>query len=87
MEVGQAVSIKHNLNLRVVTVRATTPQGQVIEGASKIVDRNTVEFTPATAAGIANVLVTGKPEKNFLKDVFDLSMRMLTGVRSVISKL
>lgn len=83
LTVGQPVSIKHNLNLRVVTVRATTPQGQVIEGSSKIIDKNTVEFTPSSAAGIANILVTGKPEKNFLKDAFDLTMRMLTGVKSI----
>lgn len=83
LTVGQPVSIKHNLNLRVVTIRGTTPQGQVIEGSTKTIDKNTVEFTPTSAAGIANILVTGKPEKNFLKDVFDLTMRMVTGVKSI----
>jgi cell surface protein SprA len=83
METGKPVTIKHNLNLKTVTLRATSPQGQVIQGATRFVDRNSVEFTPSTEVSTANVLVTGKPEKNFLKDAFDLTMRMLTGVRTL----
>ena len=83
LETGKPVSIKHNLNLKVVTVKATTADGQEIRGSSRIVDRNTVEFTPTSQGDMANFLVTGKPDKNFLKDAFDLTLRMLTGVRTI----
>lgn len=83
LETGKPVNITHNLGLRVVTLRATTPQGQVVEGATRMIDKNTIEFTPTSEANVANILVTGKPEKNFLKDAFDLTLRMLTGVRSI----
>jgi cell surface protein SprA len=83
LEAGKPAGINHKLNLREVSVRATTPQGQVVEGTTRIIDRNNLEFTPSAATGIANVTVIGKYEKNILKDIFDLSMRMLTGVRTL----
>lgn len=83
MEQGKSVTINHKLNLKDVTVKATTPQGQEIEGTTRTIDKNSLEFTPQATAGIVNVVVTGKPEKNILKDIFDVSMRMLTGVKTL----
>lgn len=83
MEQGKSVTINHKLNLKDVTVKATTPQGQEVEGTTRTIDRNSLEFTPQASAGIVNVVVTGKPEKNIMKDIFDLSMRMLTGVKTL----
>ena len=80
---GTPVTINHKLNLKEVTVKASTPQGQEVEGTTRTIDRNSLEFTPQTTAGIVNVVVTGKPEKNILKDIFDVSMRMLTGVKTL----
>ncbi len=83
LETGKPVTIKHNLNLKVVTVNATTPQGQVVQGTTRIIDRNNIEFTPTSQGNMANVLITGKEEKNLLKEMFDLTLRMLTGVRTL----
>lgn len=83
METGAPVVITHNLNLKEVTVNATTIQGAPIQGTSRIIDRNNVEFTPTANANNAIVLVIGKPEKNWVRDMVDLTFRMLTGIRSL----
>lgn len=80
---GNPVTISHKLNLKTVTVRATNAQGAVISGQSRMIDRNTLEFTPDSVGGIANLLVTGKVEKNLLNDIRDITIRMLTGVRTL----
>ena len=80
---GQPIEINHKLGTKDVTVSVVDPRGLIIKGKTKVVDKNVLEFTPDTTIALANVKVTGKLEKNLLKDIFDLSMRMLTGVRTI----
>jgi len=81
---GQSQQIKHNLNTRKVKVVATNVDGNVVPGKTNVVDVNTVEFIPVADAPQAQVVVSGvEGDQGFLKDMLDLTTRMLIGVRTV----
>ncbi len=83
MNAGEAFNVSHKLGVKEVTVKVTDARGVEVNGKVKTLDKNNVEFTPADSLASASILVTGKPEKNFLKDLFDVTLRIATGVRNV----
>ncbi len=80
---GKRDTIHHKLNLKNVTVKIIDQNGESIAGKIKPLDRNNVEIIPAVSAVNANIQVIGKPEKNTLQDVIDLTLRIVTGIRNV----
>jgi cell surface protein SprA len=81
---GKAQAVAHKLNTKKVRVSVVTPEGEQVRGNLNIVDANNIEFTPVADAGQARITVTGKPgDQSFMKDVLDLTTRMLIGVRTV----
>lgn len=83
MNAGEPFTISHNLGLREVTLKVTDSRGKEVTGKVKPLDRNKVEFIPADTLKSANVQVIGKPEKNILKDILDVTLRMATGIRNI----
>jgi cell surface protein SprA len=80
----QAQRINHKLNTKKVQVIATDVDGKVVRGRVNVVDVNNIEFTPLADASQAMISVTGKPgDQSFLKDMLDLTTRMLIGVRTI----
>ncbi len=80
----QAQKISHNLNTKKVQVIATDVDGKVVRGRINIIDVNNIEFTPLADASQAMISVTGKPgDQTFIKDMLDLTMRMLIGVQNI----
>ncbi len=79
---GEPVTISHKLGVKEVTLKVTE-NGKVISGKTRKLDRENVEFTPADSALAANVEVTGKVEKDILREIFDVTLRMATGIRNV----
>lgn len=77
------VTINHKLNIKDVTLKVTDASGQIVPGKSKIIDRNNIEFIPRDSVAVASIVITGKEEKNILKEIFDLTLRMATGVRNI----
>ncbi len=62
----------------------TDANGEAVRGRINIVDVNNIEFTPLADGGQGKITVTGVPgEQSFLKDVLDLTTRMLIGVRTI----
>ena len=58
--------------------------GMSFRGRTNIIDANNIEFVPLTDAEQAMISVTGKPgDQSFMKDMLDLTMRMLIGVRTI----
>ena len=58
--------------------------GEIIPGKANVIDVNTIEFIPSADASQAQVVVSGKEgDQGFLKDMVDLTTRMLIGVRTV----
>lgn len=79
-----AQKIKHQLNTKKVTVIVTGVDGKVIPVKSTIVDANNIEFIPLADAVQAMLSVSGKPgDQGLLKDILDVTTRMLIGVRTV----
>ncbi len=79
-----AQKITHKLNTKKVKVVATGVEGQVIPVKVDIVDANVVEITPLTDAAQAMLTISGKPgDQGFLKDVLDITTRMLLGVQQL----
>ncbi len=78
------VEVTHNLNTKKVKVVVSGVEGTLIRGRTEVVDANTIVFTPLEDASQAQLTVSGKPgDQSFLKDVLDLTTRMLIGVRSI----
>ncbi|HKI89374.1 MAG TPA: cell surface protein SprA, partial [Draconibacterium sp.] len=76
--------LNHKLNTKKVRVVATGVNGKVIPGKTNIIDANNVEFIPQTDAPQAMLTVTGKPgDQSFIKDMLDLTTRILIGVRTI----
>ncbi|MDX1286242.1 MAG: cell surface protein SprA, partial [Draconibacterium sp.] len=74
----------HNLKTKKVSVVVTGVDGKVVPGKTKIIDINSIEFTPLVDASQAMLTVKGKPgNQGFLKDMLDLTTRMLIGVRTI----
>ena len=81
---NQPQKITHKLNTKKVHVVATGVGGKIIPGKTNIIDVNTIEFIPQADASQAMITVTGKPgDQSFLKDMLDLTTRILIGVRTV----
>ena len=81
---GQSQRITHNLNTRKIKVIATNVDGDIVPGKTNIVDANTIEFTPVANADQAQVVVSGvEGDQGFLKDMLDLTTRMLIGIRTI----
>ncbi len=77
-------TINHKLKTRKIKVTVTDANGEAVRGRINIVDVNNIEFTPLADGGQGKITVTGVPgEQSFLKDVLDLTTRMLIGVRTI----
>ena len=80
---GAVQKINHKLNTKKVRVLVTGTDGKTIPGKVTIVDANNIEFTPTVDANQAMLTVTGKPgDQSFLKDMVDLTTRMIIGIRT-----
>ncbi len=80
---GAPQKVQHKLNTKKVKVLVTGVEGKAIPGKLTIVDANTIEFTPNEDANQAMLTVSGKRgDQPFLKDVLDLTTRMVIGVRT-----
>ncbi len=77
------VIIAHRLNTEGVTVRFTDASGKTIPVKTKTVDKNAVELAYTDSVAGGKVVITGKSEKNILKDILDVTLRMATGVRNI----
>ncbi len=76
--------INHKLNTRKVRVTAVGADGEPVRGRTSVIDANSVEFTPLADGGTGQVTVSGTPgDQSFIKDVIDLTARMLIGVQTV----
>jgi cell surface protein SprA len=81
---GQIHKANHKLNTKKVQVVATDVDGKVVPGRVDVVDVNNIEFTPLADASQAMLSVTGKPgDQTFMKDMLDLTTRILIGVRTL----
>jgi len=84
LQSGTPQRIQHKLNTKKVKVLVTGTEGKVIRGSVNIIDANTIEFTPSVDANQAMLTVTGKPgDQSFMKDMLDLTTRMVIGVRTL----
>ena len=83
-EANKAQIITHKLNTRKVKVKALGVDKKVIPGKTKVIDANSIEFTPLADASQAMILVTGTPgEESIAKKVLDLTTRVLIGVKTI----
>ena len=81
---GETQRVVHNLNTRKVKVVAKDVNDEIIPGRTNVVDVNTIEFTPLADAPQAQIEVSGvEGDQGFLKDMLDLTTRMLIGVRTI----
>ncbi|MFZ2796747.1 MAG: cell surface protein SprA [Prolixibacteraceae bacterium] len=80
---GEPLIVNHKLGAREVTLKVTNQRGQPVTGKTKVIDKNNVEFTPADSVASATILVTGKIEKNIMREILDYTLRITTGVRNV----
>ncbi len=81
---GTPQTVKHNLNTKKVKVVATNVDGKVVPGKTRILDANSVEFTPLEDAPQAQIAVSGKEgDQGFLMDAIDLTTRVLIGIQTV----
>jgi len=79
-----AQKVTHKLNTKKVKVLVTDVDGKVVPGKVTIIDVNNIEFTPNASANQVMLSVTGKSgDQPFIKDVLDLTTRMLIGVRTI----
>ena len=84
LQSGTPQRIQHKLNTKKIKVLVTGTEGRTIPGKVNIIDANTIEFTPSVDANQAMLTVTGKPgDQSFLKDMLDLTTRMVIGVRTL----
>ncbi|MEN8116860.1 MAG: cell surface protein SprA [Bacteroidota bacterium] len=76
--------INHKLNTKKVRVLVTNVEGNVVPGKIVILDVNNIEFTPQVDAAQAMLSVTGKRgDQGFMKDMLDLTTRVLIGFRTI----
>jgi cell surface protein SprA len=81
---NQPQTINHQLNTRKVRVAVTDGNGQSVRGRTRVIDANSIEFTPLSGDGQGSIAVTGVPgDQTLLKDILDLTTRMLIGVRTI----
>ena len=81
---NETQTISHKLNTKKIKVLVTGLEGKIIPGRVNIVDPNTIEFTPLESAAQAMLSVSGKPgSQSIMKEVLDLTTRVLIGVQMV----
>lgn len=85
LKAGEGLTINHRLGTSNVTARVFNESGHPIRGDQKIVDNNTLIFTPSQDASNARIMVSGQKteEKKPGKEVKDFAFRFLTGVRNL----
>jgi len=77
-------TISHKLNTKKVKVLVTDTEGKMVPGKLTIVDANTIEFAANDTVNQAMLSVTGKSgDQPFIKDVVDLTTRMVIGLRTL----
>ncbi|WP_321346653.1 cell surface protein SprA [uncultured Draconibacterium sp.] len=82
-EANKGQKFNHKLNTKKVKVLVTDVEGKVVPGKTTVIDADNIEFVPTNDVQQAMLTVTGKPgDQSFLKDVLDLTTRMVTGVRT-----
>ncbi|NLB25970.1 MAG: cell surface protein SprA, partial [Bacteroidales bacterium] len=84
LSAGKPLALAHKLNTKKVRVVVVTTEGEPVKGSLNIVDVNNIEFTPVTDVRQAKVTIMGKPgDQSFMKDLLDLTTRVLIGVRTL----
>ncbi|WP_303920070.1 cell surface protein SprA [Draconibacterium sediminis] len=79
----QGQQFAHKLNTKKVKVLVTDVDGKTVLGRTNIIDANTIEFVPSVDVQQAMLTVTGKRgDQSFMKDMLDLTTRMVIGVRT-----
>ena len=81
-----AFVIKHNLGTSVVQLRVFNQSGQTVSGDQKIIDENTIHFTPKSSVTNARIMVTGtKPLPNdpAHKIILEYGARLVTSLKSI----
>ncbi len=80
---NEAQKVNHKLNTKKVKVLVTDTEGKMVPGKLTIVDVNNIEFTPNETVAQAMLTVSGKSgDQPFMKDVLDLTTRMIIGLRT-----
>ncbi|MFW6267901.1 MAG: cell surface protein SprA, partial [Marinilabiliaceae bacterium] len=79
------VEINHDLDTRDVRVRMFDSNGRPVEGRTKVIDENTVEFATSRNISNARTLVTGRKEAptSPLKIVGDNLLKTITGIKNI----
>ncbi|MBN1822155.1 MAG: cell surface protein SprA [Prolixibacteraceae bacterium] len=76
--------ITHKLNTENVTVEVKNAEGIQIQGNVEVLDKNKIAFTSTSDLKGATVNIVGiKTTKNVLKEILDLSTRVLLGVQNI----
>lgn len=81
---NETQKITHKLNTKKVKVLITGVEGKVVPAKVKVLDANTIEFTPLVSSPQAMVSVSGKPgSQTLFKEILDLTTRILIGVQNI----
>lgn len=80
---GVPVTINHKLGEKDVTLKVTSADGKTITGRVRKIDRDNIEFTATDSVAAATVQVTGKVDKDIMREILDVALRMATGVRNL----
>lgn len=85
MEKGQPLTISHRLGTVNVQTRVFNESGQPVQGEQKVVDANTLTFTPQQDIASARVMITGtkEPEKASSGKILEYSARLITSLKNV----
>lgn len=84
LQADQAQQISHKLNTKKVKVLVTDVDGRPVPGKVNIIDVNTIEYIPSADVPQAMLSVSGKRgDQPFMKDVLDVTTRMIVGLRTV----
>jgi len=80
---GIPVTINHKLGVKEVSLKVTSADGKTVTGKTRKIDKDNVEFTTPDSVATASIQVTGKVESDLLREIFDVALRMATGVRNL----
>ena len=85
MEKGQPYTISHRLGTSNVQTRVFNESGQPVQGEQKVVDANTLTFTPQLDISSARVMVTGtKQQENASKGkILEYGARVITSLKNI----
>lgn len=85
MEKGKPFNIAHRLGTTNVQTRIFNETGQPVQGEQKVIDANTITFTPQQDVASARIMVTGTKEQEEKKSgrILEYSARLLTSLKNI----